>query len=144
MGRVVVVILMVQRSDGEVRDAAAIIVMPLPPLLFTLLLLSLLPPCPAASGSTTHTVVRNSKNRTCSSARSSTLPTCISRCASNRAGGVLLGSSTYCSPLGSRPWISSVWGWISWPSSASTSVGSATPALIDEGVGWVGCEGGGV
>jgi hypothetical protein len=64
----------------------------------------------------------------CSSSRSSTEPTCISKCASKRSPGVLFGSTTYRRPFGRRPrWMSACAGSSS-SSSDVTSEGSMTSA----------------
>mmetsp|Transcript_14061 Transcript_14061/g.46618 ORF Transcript_14061/g.46618 Transcript_14061/m.46618 type:complete len:537 (-) Transcript_14061:21-1631(-) len=64
----------------------------------------------------------------CSSSRSSTLPTCISRCASNRSPGTLLGNTTYLRPFERRPrWISACAGSSS-SSKDSTTAGAITSA----------------
>ena len=66
--------------------------------------------------------------RPCSSSRSSTLPTCISRCASNRSPGVLFGNTTYRRPFARRPrWMSSCAGSSS-SSKDTTASGAITSA----------------
>mmetsp|Transcript_8262 Transcript_8262/g.27402 ORF Transcript_8262/g.27402 Transcript_8262/m.27402 type:complete len:223 (+) Transcript_8262:3046-3714(+) len=64
----------------------------------------------------------------CSVSRSSTLPTCISKCASNRPSGTLLGKITYLSPFSSVPRRISSCGGSSSSSNASATVGSTVVA----------------